>query len=435
MSASAPSTATAETSRPSSTTVSNKPSTTARPTKQPTPPSQTAKTSPPRPTSSPRKSASPRSSTPPILNKTTSRSTSKTTPFHSGSSSGRIATGGRDHERTGGDRFQRVCQGSAGQIGETGGNTTYYAYNNDNELECSQLVATPCDGHPTKELSHYSYDSGGEETAITPERETGGASFEYNAASELSSLTPSGASALALSYGGTGQDDLLNTGSATTIQNSLLGITREISSPGTSYYARTPNGLLIDERTPTGNYNPLYDAQGNVIALVTTTGKVERTFHYGPYGENIESEGTQTIPYPFGYKGGYRMPAGNTGQGNITNNLIHYGQRYYDPTTGRWTQQDPEDRIASAMQGDRFVYAGVDPVNLSDPSGKFCIPIPWAGLGFAECVTEAYELGEEVSENFPKCYGNEIEGGEQCSSAPPGGSGPDDPFYPLIPEI
>ncbi len=252
---------------------------------------------------------------------------------------------------------------------ETGGTTSYDTLNGANELECRQSISGTCNA--ADELSAYAYDGGGEETAITPKSEVGGATFAYNAASETSSLTPSGGSALALSYRGTGQNDLSAIGSATTLQNSLLGLTREVSSAGTSYYARTPNGLLIDERTPSGHYNPLYDSQGDVIALVSSTGKVERTFHYGPYGENIKSEGTQTIPYPFGYKGGYRMPAGNTGQGNVANSLLHFGQRYYDPTTGRWTQQDPEDRLGSPTQGDRFLFAGSDPINESDPRGLF----------------------------------------------------------------
>jgi RHS repeat-associated protein len=253
--------------------------------------------------------------------------------------------------------------------GETGGTPSYYAYNTGNELECRQTVATPCSGSSTTELSHYSYDHAGEQTAITPKHDTSGASFEYNAASELTGLTPSGGSALALSYGGTGQDDLLSIGSTTTIQNSLLGVTREVTSAGTSYYARTPNGLLIDERTPSGNYNPLYDAQGDIIALANTSGKVERTFHYGPYGENIKSEGTQTIPYPFGYKAGYRMAAGNTGLENVPNSLVHYGQRYYDPTSGRWTQQDGITRANNPGLANRYPYVGDDSVNLADPNG------------------------------------------------------------------
>ena len=59
----------------------------------------------------------------------------------------------------------------------------------------------PCSENATTELSAYTYDEAGEETAITPKADTSGTTFAYNAADELSSLTPSGGSALALSYG------------------------------------------------------------------------------------------------------------------------------------------------------------------------------------------------------------------------------------------
>ena len=72
----------------------------------------------------------------------------------------------------------------------------------------------------------------------------------------------------------------MSIGASTTLQSSQLGLTREVSSAGTSYYARTPSGLLIDQRTPSGHYNPLYDAQGDIIALVNSSAKVERTFHW-----------------------------------------------------------------------------------------------------------------------------------------------------------
>jgi RHS repeat-associated protein len=252
---------------------------------------------------------------------------------------------------------------------ETGGTTTNYVYNSGNLLECRQTVTGACSKNSSTELSAYKYDEAGDETEITPKSDTSGTTFAFNAASELSSLTPSGSGALALSYGGTGQDDLTALGSTTTLQNSQLGLTREVTSAGTSYYARTPNGLLIDQRTPSGHYNPLYDAQGDIIALVNSSAKVERTFRYGPYGENVKSEGTQTIPYPFGFKAGYRMPGGNTGLGNVSNGLYHFGQRYYDPTTGRWTQQDPVGHLGSTTQGNRFLFAGSDPINLRDPNG------------------------------------------------------------------
>jgi RHS repeat-associated protein len=247
--------------------------------------------------------------------------------------------------------------------------TTYYAYNTANELECRQTVVPPCSGSSSTERSHYEYDKAGELKAIIPKLDTTGSTFAYNAASQTSAITPSGGAEQALGYGGTGQDDLVKLG-ATTLQNSTLGLTREVAGASTSYFARTPNGLLIDQRTPSGSFNPLYDAQGDVIALVSSTGKVERTFRYGPYGENTKSEGTQTIPFPFGYKGGYRMPGGNKGATSVANGLYHVGARYYDPTTGRWTQQDPLSKVASPVQANRFVFAGGDPINRSDPSGR-----------------------------------------------------------------
>jgi RHS repeat-associated protein len=254
-----------------------------------------------------------------------------------------------------------------------GGETTHYVINSGNLLECRQTVEGACTKSNSTELSAYTYDEAGEETAISPKGDTSGSTFEFNAARQLSGLTPSGSEAKALSYGGTGQNDLVSLGTSTTIQNSLLGLTREVSTGGTSYYARTPEGLLIDQRTPAGKFNPLYDAQGDVIALVSTSGKVERTFHYGPYGENVNSEGTQTIPDPFGFQGGYRTPGGNTGKGNVANGIDHFGQRYYDPTVGRWTQPDPI--------GEGYPFAGDDPINEADPSGlnNICHIFPGCG--------------------------------------------------------
>jgi RHS repeat-associated protein len=266
--------------------------------------------------------------------------------------------------------------------GETGGTSTYYDYNSAKELECRQTVTGECTKSRTTELSHYSYDKAGEQTAITPEHDTTGSTFKYNAAGELSAITPSGGSEQALTYSGSGQADLTAVGT-TTLQNSLLGLTQETTGTSTNYYARTPNGLLVDQRTPAGKFTPLYDVQGDIIALVNSSGKAERTFHYGPYGENTTSEGTQTIPDPFGFKNGYRTPGGNKGETSVANGLYHYGQRYYDPTTGRWTQRDALDRLASPTQGDRFLFASEDPINLSDPTGRLsaCGPAG-AVLGF-----------------------------------------------------
>ena len=51
-----------------------------------------------------------------------------------------------------------------------------------------------------------------------------------------------------------------------------------------------------------------------------------------------------------------------------------FGVRYYDPTLGRWTQQDPVGgSLGNLNSGNRYTYVEDDPVNLVDPSGKNCL--------------------------------------------------------------
>jgi len=51
----------------------------------------------------------------------------------------------------------------------------------------------------------------------------------------------------------------------------------------------------------------------------------------------------------------------------------------------------------------------------------------WVNKHIIKPVEHAFD---EIAEHLPKCYPNEIEGGGQCSSAPPGWG--DDPFYPIF---
>lgn len=49
--------------------------------------------------------------------------------------------------------------------------------------------------------------------------------------------------------------------------------------------------------------------------------------------------------------------------------------RYYDRQTGRWTQQDPLDQAGDLREGNRYAYVGGDPINATDPSGRFFVDI------------------------------------------------------------
>ncbi|MCA1683021.1 MAG: hypothetical protein LC685_03375 [Actinobacteria bacterium] len=46
------------------------------------------------------------------------------------------------------------------------------------------------------------------------------------------------------------------------------------------------------------------------------------------------------------------------------------GARYYDPNLGRWTQQDSVVSLGDPANGNRYVYAGDDPVSRLDPMGR-----------------------------------------------------------------
>jgi RHS repeat-associated protein len=64
---------------------------------------------------------------------------------------------------------------------------------------------------------------------------------------------------------------------------------------------------------------------------------------------------TEAVPNPWRYAAGYR---------DADTGFTKFGARYYDPSVGRWTQQDP-----SGQDANPYMYVGGDPVNLVDPEG------------------------------------------------------------------
>ena len=54
------------------------------------------------------------------------------------------------------------------------------------------------------------------------------------------------------------------------------------------------------------------------------------------------------------------------------------GYRYYDPTQGRFTQQDP-----AGLEANAYLYAGGDPMTNVDPNGLYCLTGTVDGPGTA----------------------------------------------------
>jgi RHS repeat-associated protein len=87
-------------------------------------------------------------------------------------------------------------------------------------------------------------------------------------------------------------------------------------------------------------------------------------YNCDPYGLptlDYTSGGSGTQQNPFLFKGGIQDRA--TG-------WVHFGNRWYNPTTGRWTQQDTLDAPIDPNNANRYAYAGCDPINNIDPTGQ-----------------------------------------------------------------
>jgi RHS repeat-associated protein len=107
----------------------------------------------------------------------------------------------------------------------------------------------------------------------------------------------------------------------------------------------------------------VYDGLGSPVALLTNYATTAYAYTFDPYGVAVLTAGgggNGVVQNPFLFKGGIQDRA--TG-------WVHYGNRWYNPTIGRWTQQDTLDAPLDPANANRYAYAGCDPINNSDPTG------------------------------------------------------------------
>jgi RHS repeat-associated protein len=221
--------------------------------------------------------------------------------------------------------------------------TTTYVTNSANQLK------TRTTGSST---ASYDYDANGNET-------TGpGRSYSYNERDQQTSVNITGLGAYGVSFLGAGQAERYDANGIKLQFNALgLGV-RDNGPSDVSFFTRTKTGRLLSHRYASGRNYYLTDALGSVTGLVDSSGTLVRSLRYDPSGNVQSATGTATNLQAFA--GGYKL-AGE---------LLHFGQRYYDPTTGRWTQVDPLDQTGDLKEGNRYLYAAGDPVTATDPTGQ-----------------------------------------------------------------
>jgi RHS repeat-associated protein len=220
------------------------------------------------------------------------------------------------------------------------------------------------------ELSSESYDLNGNVTA------TGGKSFTYDSENHLMSMTASGTS-VSIVYDGDGNRvaktvngvttqylvDNLNPTGYPQVMEELQGgaVTRQY----TYGLQRINENQVLDGAWTPSFYG--YDGGGSVRQLTNSSGTVTDSYEYDAFGNSFTVSGT--TPNEMMYRGEqYDSDLG----------LYYLRARYYNPLTGRFMSRDPNDPQLMDSDGmpidpkylHKYLYAGGDPINQIDPSGR-----------------------------------------------------------------
>ena len=141
--------------------------------------------------------------------------------------------------------------------------------------------------------------------------------------------------------------------------NVLYNTATYLTGPRGPEYRRDDTQLEKDAQGNTVSHAQwyVYDGLGSVVGEVNASGNMTSSPKYDVYGMVRSNTGTASSAMGFVGSLGHLSEA-STG-------LIYMRARYYDPSLGRFESEDP------ALSGTNwFAYAGSDPVNCVDATGK-----------------------------------------------------------------
>ncbi len=272
---------------------------------------------------------------------------------------------------------------------------------------CWSIVGTPSSGacgSVPNGATTYTYNANGDRTVATP---SGGSptTYTYNDYNQLTQYQPVSGSPTSYQYDGTGLRQSKTTGTTTTSfswsdTGSDPALLQETTSGNTTSYVYGPTGQPIEEILPSGStYYYSRDHLGSIRALTDSSGTVQNTYTYDPYGKTTNATGT--IQNNLLYAGQYF---------DSESTLYYLRARYYDPTTAQLMTVDP----ALAATAESYAYATGDPINQTDPSGLggcfFCSLFVAAARVIVTVLTAvvravAHVVASRVTRIAPKLFG------------------------------
>jgi RHS repeat-associated protein len=183
-------------------------------------------------------------------------------------------------------------------------------------------------------------------------------------------------------------------GSAATLLKSFVWGT-DLS--GTLQGAGGVGGLLkVRQHSPSAaNAYVAYDGNGNVVGLVNTAdGKFSARYEYGPFGEVVRATGPMAKANPFRFSTKYQ---------DDETDLLYYGHRYYNASTGRWISRDPLDEKS---EPNLYGFVRQDAVSKVDVDGR--------EIGQVCSTCGQYYVGTHVCLGPPVPLGTNEVGFEMC---------------------
>jgi len=160
------------------------------------------------------------------------------------------------------------------------------------------------------------------------------------------------------------------------------------------------------------------DSQLATIALTDSSGVVQTTYSYGPFGQTATSGQSSDNPYQF--VGHENDSFGLSGQAPY--GVYNFRARYLDTATGRFVSSDPEGFAGGSHN--LYSYANSNPLNLLDPTGKYGVFSGLAGIGnYGTGDVVGGKLGAILAAAASGVSSSGTDGSAQGSNAGGSGSG------------
>ena len=163
------------------------------------------------------------------------------------------------------------------------------------------------------------------------------------------------------------------------------GTFNQPTSDGTTVLSRTPDGSPHAIAEGATRLHLLTDRHGDVVTTINTTGTVIDSVAYSPWGEPAARQGATALTV--GFQSSFTDP---------TTGLIDMGARWYQASTGTFTNRDTYNGVLSSpISLNRYTYANNNPIQYFDPDGRM------SADAAEKYATKGYKCSD--SKHGPQC--------------------------------